>query len=118
MHWNVWKYSDLILLLPQPSDSYGCKCGVLCPYFYINNCHYNGARAVLQKVVFIHTSQSLSQTLPDFHSQHQEPEQQEGEVGRLETFDQEEFFGHDAAGHSMMGAGYLYIPSRWAHGQK
>ena len=44
----------LFILLPrlfQPSDSYGCSCDTLCPYFYINNCHYNGAAAVIQKVV-------------------------------------------------------------------
>ena len=44
----------LFITLPrlfQPSDSYGCTCDTLCPYFYINNCHYNGAAAVIQKVV-------------------------------------------------------------------
>ena len=42
------------MILPrlfQPSDFYGCSCDTLCPYFYINNCHYNGAAAVIQKVV-------------------------------------------------------------------
>ena len=37
----------------QPSDHYGCACDTLCPYFYINNCHYNGAAAVLEKVVSV-----------------------------------------------------------------
>ena len=49
----TWSPPNMIssTFLFQPSDSYGCACDTLCPYFYINNCDYNGAAAIIQKVV-------------------------------------------------------------------
>merc|ERR1711962_258399 len=96
---NIEEKSDLQATHGMPSDSYGCSCDTLCPYFYINNCHYNGAAAVIQK------------TLPGFVASSNQQL-----AGTLQTFDQEEFFDNNAGGHSMESYGYVYIPKRCENG--
>ena len=121
----------------QPSDHYGCACDTLCPYFYINNCHYNGAAAVLEKVVSV-----LNFPFSDFAGvrklqpagQWDSPDFRPGFSVFFSllvivctfdyffsdfflfvffcTFDQEEFFNNNAGGHSMESRGYVYIPQR------
>merc|ERR1712012_429640 len=96
---NIDEKSDLQATHGMPSDFYGCSCDTLCPYFYINNCHYNGAAAVIQK------------TLPGFVASNNQQL-----AGTLQTFDQEEFFDNNAGGHSMETYGYVYIPKRCENG--
>jgi len=96
---NIEEKSDLQATHGMPSDSYGCACDTLCPYFYINNCDFNGAEAIIQKTLPGFVNSSINQT-----------------SGNLQTFDQEEFFINDAGGHSMDSYGYVYIPQRCESG--
>jgi len=97
---DIEEKSDLEATHGVPSDSYGCACNTLCPYYYINNCQYSGAQAVVSK------------TLPA----------PAGEVpraqGRLTEFDQQEFYDGDAENHSMEGEGFIYTPARCAEGRQ
>jgi len=97
---NIEEKSDLQATHGMPSDSYGCACDTLCPYFYINNCDYNGAAAIFQKTLPGFVTSSSDQTTS----------------GTLQRFDQEEFYNNDAGGHSMESQGYVYIPQRCTNG--
>jgi len=93
---QIEEKSDLWATHGFPSDSYGCPCGTFCPNFYINNCNYNGAEAVLK------------QTLPTMTTNTGETRKE----GTLSEFDQEEFFDDRTEDVSMDSEGFIYIPER------
>jgi len=93
---EIEEKSDLWATHGFPSDSYGCPCDTFCPNFYINNCNYSGAGAVLE------------QTLPAMLTNSVEMR----EEGSLDQFDQQEFFENRAEDVSMDSTGYIYIPER------
>ena len=99
---KIMEKSDLEASHGFPTRGFGCDCDQLCPPFYINNCNYDGAKAVLEQML---SSSSNNGTATQAFE------------GKLTAFDQDEFFDGDAGGKSMADQGYLYVPDQCASGQ-
>lgn len=95
---NIFYKNDLWAEHAQPTDFFGNPCDVRGDP-YINNCHYDGAGALLQWIYGALRPRNTEQLR-----------------GSFVAFDQREFLA-DASTHGLADEGWLFVPTDCANGQ-
>jgi len=83
---------------PTDNPSQGGSCENLNPPYFVNNCNYNGAYHILNKIL---GNIATEETEND---------------GSFSTYDQNEFFDNSANDNGLDDEGYVFIPDRCANG--